>query len=87
MAVALRLDSSWSYQFCLAVCCALGFAVGTGAQAQTAMLEGTVQDTSGGVIANAVVVVRERETNQTRTALTDGQGSARQLQFSVDFEF
>jgi hypothetical protein len=51
--------------------------VGTAAQSQTAGLEGTVQDTTGGIIANAAVVLRDRETNHTLTTLTTAQGSFR----------
>jgi hypothetical protein len=67
----------WAHQVCLAVCCALASVIGAVAQAQTAVLEGTVQDTSGGSIARAAVILRERETNNTRTTLTDGQGAFR----------
>jgi hypothetical protein len=55
----------------------LASVIGAVAQAQTAVLEGTVQDTSGGFVASAAVMLREPETNQTRTALTDGRGAFR----------
>jgi hypothetical protein len=77
MTVAVRPDSFWAYQLCLVVCGVLACAVGTAAQTQTAVLEGTVQDTSGGVIANAAVEVRDIQTNQRRAARTDSQGSFR----------
>ena len=44
------------------------------AQTQRASLEGTVQDHSGGIIPGATVTLRDEETNQTRTTLTDSQG-------------
>ena len=60
---------------CLVVCGLLACAIDATAQTQTAALEGSVQDGSGGVIAAAAVTLRERDTNQLRTAVTDGQGS------------
>ena len=74
MLVARRAHLLWARQLCLAIWCAFAYADGAAAQAQTAVLEGTVQDTSGGIIANATVTLRNPETNQTRTALTDRQG-------------
>ena len=62
------------YRRCLVVCAVLASAIDTEAEAQMATLEGTVQDGSGGVIASAAVSLREQDTNQSRTALTDGQG-------------
>jgi hypothetical protein len=59
------------------MCCALAYNVGIAGQSQTAVLEGSVQDTSGSVIANAAVTVRDRETNQIRLGLTDPQGAFR----------
>ncbi len=67
----------WARQICLGMCCALAYTVGIAGQTQTAVLEGTVQDTSGGVIANAAVTLRDRETNQIRSGLTDRQGAFR----------
>ena len=77
MVVAIRPASVWAHQLCLAVCCAFTCVIGAVAQVQTAVLEGTVHDTSGGIIASAAVVLRERETNHTRTTLTDAQGAFR----------
>jgi Carboxypeptidase regulatory-like domain len=63
-----------NYRRCLVVCAVLASAIDTEAEAQTATLEGTVQDGSAGVIASGAVNLREQDTNQSRTALTDGQG-------------
>ena len=52
----------------------LAYAIDATAQTQSAALEGSVQDGSGGVVAAAAVTLRERDTNQLRTAVTDGQG-------------
>src|SRR6476619_1149874 len=62
------------YRRCLVVCGLLAYAVDATAQTQSAALEGSVQDGSGGVVAAAAVILRERDTNQSRTAETDGQG-------------
>ena len=43
-------------------------------QMPTAVLEGIVQDVSGGVLANAAVELRELATNQRRQVSTDSQG-------------
>ena len=51
---------------CFAVRCVVACAAATAAQTPTAVLEGTVQDVSGGVLANAAVELRELETNQKR---------------------
>ena len=77
MVVARSPASLWAHQFCLALCCALAGAAGTAAQAQTAALEGIVQDSLGGLVTNAAVVLRNRETNHTRTTLTNAHGSFR----------
>ena len=58
----------------LFVCGLLACAIDATAQTQAAALEGSVQDGSGGVLAAAAVTLRERDTNQLRTAVTDGQG-------------
>jgi hypothetical protein len=75
--VSVRPNSFWAYQRCLVVSCVMAYAANAAAQTRTAALEGTVHDVSGGVIATAAVSVREPETNQTRTALTDSQGMFR----------
>ena len=77
MVVSVRPNSLWAHQICLAMCCALAYSVGMAAEAQTAVLEGAVQDATGGVIANAAVTLRDRETNQIRSGLTDRQGAFR----------
>ena len=70
-------ESFRDYRRRLVVCAVLAAALDAEAMAQTATLEGTVQDGSGGVIASAAVSLREHDTNQSRTALTDGQGILR----------
>jgi hypothetical protein len=40
-----------------------------------ASVEGTVKDSAGGVISGAPVVIRHRDTNQSRTVDTDAEGS------------
>jgi hypothetical protein len=74
MGRATRPDSFRAFQHRLLVCCVMAYAIGLAAQTQTAVLEGTVQDVSGGAIANAAVTVRDSETSQTRTARTDARG-------------
>ena len=74
MFAAVWRESFRNYRRCLVVCGLLASAIDTTAQTQTAALEGSVQDGSGGVIAAAAVTLRERDTNQLRTAVTDGQG-------------
>ena len=59
---------------CFAVCCVVACAAATAAQMPTAVLEGTVQDVSGGVLANAAVELRELATNLKRQGSTDSQG-------------
>jgi hypothetical protein len=49
---------------------AVGFA-----QAPTAMLTGRILDSTGAVIAGAKVTITHIETNETRTAISDSQGS------------
>jgi Carboxypeptidase regulatory-like domain/TonB dependent receptor len=76
MARAVRSEPFWAYQLCL-VACVLACAVATAAQTPTAVLEGTVEDVSGGVIANVSVEARNLQTNQRRMTLSDGQGRFR----------
>src|ERR1700722_14604242 len=54
----------------------LMYAVNVGAQSSRvgAVLEGTVSDASGAVVANVTVTLRSTLTDQSRTVLTDGQG-------------
>jgi hypothetical protein len=77
MIVPVRRGLFWLYQLCLVVWCVVASPSGTAAQTQTAVLEVTVHDVSGGVIPSASVSVRERETSQTRKALTDSRGAFR----------
>lgn len=58
------------------------FATDAAAQASRvgATLEGIVRDTSGAVIPNANVTLRNPSTNQSRTVATDGQGFFRAQQ-------
>ena len=53
------------------------------AQGPIGAIEGTVTDSSGGVVAGATVTVREADTNQTRTSVTDSAGSFRFAQVPV----
>ena len=53
------------------------------AQRQTAVLEGTVQDSSGAVVAGATVTTRDPDTNLTRTTQTDSFGTFRLSDLSV----
>src|SRR5439155_15799646 len=43
-------------------------------QAITANVVGTITDPSGAAVPHATVVVRNQQTNQSRSATTDGQG-------------
>ena len=68
---------SWAHGLAIAAC-VLAVRGGAAAdQRQTAALEGTVQDSTGGVVANAVVTVRDAGTNLTRTTQTDSFGTFR----------
>ncbi len=59
------------------------FASVASAQGPTAVLEGVVTDTSGGVVVGATVVVREADTGQSRTVVTDGSGVFRVVRLPV----
>ena len=61
------------------VLCAAGLA----AQTRSAVLEGTVHDSSGGVIAGAEVRLRDPNTNQGNTLLTDDRGRFRAAELPV----
>jgi hypothetical protein len=52
-------------------------------QTPTGVIEGGVTDSAGGVLANATVLVREADTNQARTVMTDDAGSFRLTQLPV----
>src|SRR5205807_2753377 len=61
----------------VALAWALACAAPVAAQSRTAVLEGLVADTSGGVIAGAQVAVRDPGTNQSRVTVTDQNGTFR----------
>src|SRR5438067_13418970 len=63
---------------CIVALWTVGFA---SAQTPTGVIEGTVSDTMGGVLASAVVTVRNADNNQTRTATTASAGSNRFAHF------
>lgn len=67
----------WALRFVVAACLIRVPGGAAAAQVQTGTLEGTVQDSSGAVVAGAAVVLRDPATNLTRTAQTDGIGSFR----------
>lgn len=68
---------SWTYRLAIAAC-VLGLHGGaSAAQRQTAVLEGTVQDSTGAIVINAVVTARDADTNFTRTTQTDSFGTFR----------
>jgi hypothetical protein len=55
----------------------------TSAQAPTSTLEGTVVDSSGGVVVGATAIVVNTDTNQSRSLTTDGAGVFRFAQLPV----
>lgn len=55
----------------------------TSAQAPTSTLEGTVVDSSGGVVVGATAIVVNTDTNQSRSLTTDGAGGFRFAQLPV----
>jgi hypothetical protein len=57
--------------------CVLAVRSGAAAQRQTAVLEGTVLDSTGGVVPHAIVMIRDADTNLTRTVETDSSGAFR----------
>ena len=58
----------------LAFTLVLGGAVFAQTQANTGQIEGTVVDPSGAVVAGATVKIRNTDTNQLRTVLTNERG-------------
>jgi hypothetical protein len=72
-----RSGSGWCWRVAIAVWCAVASDSDLAGQSRTAVLEGRVADTSGGVIAGAQVALRESQTNQMRTAVTDRDGAFR----------
>jgi hypothetical protein len=57
--------------------------ISTAAQRQSATLEGTVQDGSGGVVAGASITVRDAETNLVHATRTDALGSFRLTDLAI----
>lgn len=56
--------------------CILGIALSVWGQAvSTSQVSGTVQDSSGGAIAAAQVTLRQTETGQVRSAVTNSDGT------------
>jgi hypothetical protein len=74
--VAIGIAVSFALLFCAALVAAQASRVG-------ATLEGTVTDTSGAVIPNSKVTLRNALTNQSRTVTTDEQGFFRAEQLAV----
>src|SRR5882672_4586294 len=72
-----RSGSGWCWRVAIAVSCAVAWESDLAGQSRTGVLEGRVADTSGGVIAGAQVALRDLQTNQTRTAVTDRDGAFR----------
>src|SRR5262249_55430741 len=68
---------SWLRRLAVAACVLAVHGGAFAAQRQTAVLEGTVQDSSGAVVSDAIVTIRDADTNLTRTAHTDSFGSFR----------
>src|SRR6478609_10169992 len=67
----------WACRIAIAACL-IGTRTGaSAAQRQTAVLEGTVHDSTGAVVTDAVVEIRDAETNLTRTTTTDSFGAFR----------
>src|SRR6267154_657134 len=75
--VAIGIAVSFALLFCAADTAAQASRVG-------ATLEGIVRDTSGAVIPNSKVTLRNPLTNQSRTVTTDEQGFFRAEQLTVD---
>jgi Carboxypeptidase regulatory-like domain/TonB dependent receptor len=68
---------SWAHRLATAACVLAVPGGASAAQRQTAVLEGTVQDSTGAVVTQAVVRIRDADTNLTRTAQTDSFGTFR----------
>ena len=68
---------SWAHRLAIAACVLAVQGGASAAQRQTAVLEGTVQDSTGAVVTNAVVTIRDADTNLTRTTQTDSFGTFR----------
>src|SRR5262245_57425789 len=68
---------SWLRRLAVAACVLSVHKGAFAAQRQTAVVEGTVQDSSGAVVTGATVTIRDPDTNLTRTAQTDAFGTFR----------
>ncbi len=68
-------DKSWVHWLVVAAGVLAAQGGAAAAQGQTAALEGTVQDSSGAVVINAAVTIRDTDTNLTRTTQTDWLGT------------
>ena len=68
---------SWLCRLAVAMCVLALPGGAFAAQRQTAVLEGTVQDSSGAVVTGATVTTRDPDTNLTRTTQTDAFGTFR----------
>src|SRR4051794_7123022 len=68
---------SWVHRLAVAACVVAVHGSAAAAQRQTAVLEGTVQDSTGAVVTTAVVTIRDPDTNLTRTTQTDSSGTFR----------
>ena len=67
---------SWAHRLAVAACVLAVQGGASAAQRQTAMLEGTVRDSTGAVVT-AVVTIRDADTNFTRTTRADSFGTFR----------
>src|SRR3954468_1734925 len=68
---------SWAHRLAVAACVVAVQLSTSAAQRQTAVLEGTVEDSTGAVVTTAVVTIRDPDTNLTRTTRTDSSGRFR----------
>ena len=68
---------SWIHWLAAAACVVAMQGGASAAQRQTAVLEGTIQDSTGAVVTTAVVTIRDPDTNLTRTTRTDSFGTFR----------
>jgi carboxypeptidase family protein len=59
------------------VACALAFSVNAGAQTTNGLITGIISDNGGGVLPGVTVTVRNADTGQLRTTVTDERGSYR----------
>src|SRR4051812_1114944 len=68
---------SWAHRLAIAACVLAVQGEASAAQRQAAVLEGTVQDSTGAVVTAAAVTIRDATTNLTRTVQTDALGTFR----------